>query len=200
MTAILVTGATGFVGRTLCPLLRSAGHRVVAAVREPDAAGGLSGVELRAVPDIGLDTDWGATLAGIGAVVHLAARVHVMAERATDPLAEHRHVNAGGTRCLAEAAGASGVRRFVFLSTVKVNGEATDTASFREDDAPAPMDPYAVSKWEGEQALLEVATRTGMEAAVLRPPKPRRARASILPSRRGPRSRAGGGQSWARAR
>jgi nucleoside-diphosphate-sugar epimerase len=103
-------------------------------------------------------------------VVHLAARVHVMRERAADPLAEHRRVNRDATLALARAAQRAGVRRFVFMSTIKVNGERTTGAPFSERDAPAPADPYAISKWEAEQGLQAIAAGGALELAVLRPP------------------------------
>jgi nucleoside-diphosphate-sugar epimerase len=157
MTRVVVTGASGFVGRTLCPMLAASGHEVNAITRHM-------------VPEIGPDTDWSAALAGAGAVVHLAARVHVTDDPADDPLAAHRHVNTLGTRRLAEAAVAAGVRRMVFASTIKVNGENTEAEPFRATDAAAPRDPYGISKWEAEQALFRVAGESAMEAVVLRPP------------------------------
>ena len=130
MSRVLLTGATGFIGRILAPALKSAGHQVLAAARTPAAARGLG--EIRAVSDIGPDTTWREALEGADSVIHLAARVHVTNEGAADPLAEFRRVNAGGTRRLAEEAAAAGVRRMVFLSTVKVNGEATEGAPLSE--------------------------------------------------------------------
>jgi nucleoside-diphosphate-sugar epimerase len=103
-------------------------------------------------------------------VVHLAARVHVMREAAADPLAEYRRVNVAATLELARAALRHGVRRFVFMSTVKVNGERTDVAPFTERDTPAPRDPYALSKWEAEQGLAALAQGGALELVVLRPP------------------------------
>ena len=169
MTRVLVTGAAGFVGRALCAALREAGHEVVATTRGM-AEPWTSGLEVHPISDIGPDTDWSGALAGVDAVAHLAARVHVMEERHAQPLAAYRRVNALGTRRLAEAAAANGVGRVVFLSTVKVNGETSGSTPFRESDRPAPGDDYALSKWEGEQALAEVAARTGLETVVLRPP------------------------------
>ena len=108
---------------------------------------------------------------GIEAVVHLAARVHLMRDRSADPLAEFRRVNVQGTLNLAEQAAAAGVRRFVFLSSIKVNGESTPASRpFTADDEPAPLDPYAISKHEAEQGLRRLAHRTGMELVVIRPP------------------------------
>jgi len=169
MTRVLVTGAAGFVGRALCTSLCEAGHEVVATTRAA-VKPWVSGLEVYPVHDIGPDTDWSGALAGVNAVVHLAARVHVMEAHQVQTLTAYRHVNALGTRRLAEAAAANDVGRVVFLSTVKVNGETSGSGSFRESDQPAPRGDYAISKWEGEQALVEVAERTGLETVVLRPP------------------------------
>ena len=170
MTRVLVTGGTGLIGRTLCPALRAAGHEVCASSRNPRAAAAMNGVEVRPVSDLGPDTDWSAAVDGVEAVVHLAARVHVTDDRSADPLSEYRRVNTDGTARLARAAAAAGVRRLVFLSTIKVNGEATGEAPFSESDPVAPGDVYAVSKWEAETALFGIAAQGPMEAVVLRPP------------------------------
>jgi nucleoside-diphosphate-sugar epimerase len=116
-------------------------------------------------------TDWTVTLRSVGQVVHLAARVHVMNDKSTDPLAEFRQVNVEGTANLARQAAAAGVRRFVYLSSIKVNGEFTQEGRpFTADDAPAPEDPYGVSKHEAEQLLRQIATESGMEVVIIRPP------------------------------
>jgi nucleoside-diphosphate-sugar epimerase len=162
---VLVTGAAGFVGRHLCARLRDGGATVHEAVRRVDGAA-RSGVI--AVGDIGPGTEWGPALEGVDAVVHLAARVHLMSDAAADPLAEYRRVNVEGTLRLARQAAAAGVRRLVFASSVKVNGEGTPPGTaFREADPPAPADPYGVSKHEAEQGLAATA---GIETAVVRPP------------------------------
>ncbi len=170
MTRILVTGATGFVGRALCPVFVAAGHEVLASSRNPEAAKDMDGVEPVLAPELGPDAEWRPALAGVEVVAHLASRVHVTEERSADPLAAYRRVNSEGTRRLAEEAAQAGVRRLVFLSTVKVNGESSGEMPFREDDTPAPRDAYGQTKWEAEEALFEVAERSGMEAVVLRPP------------------------------
>jgi nucleoside-diphosphate-sugar epimerase len=130
-----------------------------------------SNVETVAVGDLSAESDWRGAVAQTDAVIHLAARVHVMQDQATDPLAEYRRLNVQGSTRLAEQAAAAGVRRFVYVSSIKVNGEATAMLRpFHADDPPAPVDPYGISKWEAEQALHRVAATTGMEVVVVRPP------------------------------
>jgi len=161
---VLVSGASGFVGRALCGCLNTHEHVVVPAVR---GASGLAGEVV--VGDIGGATDWMAALAGCDAIVHLAARVHVMNDNSENPLALYRATNTEATLNLARQAAAAGVKRFVFISTIKVNGEGRD-APYRETDAAAPEDAYAISKWEAEQGLQQIAADTGLEVVILRPP------------------------------
>lgn len=161
---ILVTGAGGFVGRRLVPHLAARGHEVRAAVRREDGAPG-DAAELW-VGDLADTGDLAPATAGMDAVVHLAARVHIPNDTARD---EYHRVNTEMTIRLANAAAASGVARFVFLSTVKVNGEATPDAPYTEDDAPSPADPYGVSKRDAEEALR--GSEFGdMEVVIVRPP------------------------------
>jgi nucleoside-diphosphate-sugar epimerase len=161
---ILVTGATGFVGRALCAELGARGLPVRGASRRP-APGCL------AVGDLDGRTDWSQALEGVEAVIHLAARVHVMDDRAADPLAEFRRVNVEATVNLARQAAAAGVTRLVFVSSVKVNGEETPPGrAYTADDVPAPQDPYGVSKLEAEQALLALAREGALEVVIVRPP------------------------------
>lgn len=167
---ILVTGANGFVGRELCKELLRSGHLVKGVVRSSGAAGQLD-VPTVAVGEIGPDTRWEEALEGVGCVIHLAARVHVMRDTAADPLAEFQRVNVEGTKHLAQCAASKGVRRFVYVSSIKVNGEETGAGrKFTENDDPAPMDPYGVSKWQAEQALARIARETGLEVVIVRPP------------------------------
>lgn len=161
---ILVTGANGFVGQATCAALRQAGHSVLPAVRVPY---GLADEVV--VGNIHAQTDWRAALAGVDAVVHLAARVHLMDDKAADPLAQYRAVNVAGTLQLAQQAHTAGVKRFVYISSIKVNGEERACA-YTETDAPAPEDHYARSKWEAEQGLHQLAAATGLEVVILRPP------------------------------
>jgi nucleoside-diphosphate-sugar epimerase len=165
----LVTGANGFVGSALCVRLRRDGVSVRGAVRAPKLP--PDGVEAVAIDSWLSDTDWTAALRNVEQVVHLASRVHVMNDKSSDPLAEFRRVNVEGTSALARQAAVAGVKRFVFLSSVKVNGEFTEAGHpFTADDAPAPEDPYGVSKHEAEQLLLQIAAVTGMEVVIIRPP------------------------------
>jgi nucleoside-diphosphate-sugar epimerase len=151
---ILVTGATGFLGKALCPLLTAQGMPVRPAGR------GETG-------DIGPQTDWRRLVDGVDTVIHLAARAHIMRDRAADPLAEFQRVNTAATASLARAAADAGVKRFVFISTVKVQGETSDHALTAGDPA-APRDPYAISKWQAEQGLADHAG--AFDLVVLRPP------------------------------
>jgi UDP-glucose 4-epimerase len=167
---ILITGANGFVGRTLCTELLRCGHSVRGALRQSNSGPALTeGVETVVVGTINATTDWKTALVDCGVVVHLAARVHVMNDKANDPLAEFREVNTEGALNLARQAAQAGLKRFIFISTIKVNGEGRDTP-YRETDAPAPEDAYAISKWEAEQGLRQIALETGLEVVILRPP------------------------------
>ena len=167
---LLVTGASGFVGRAMLDEALARGYSVRAAVRgpRPDLPRGV-----RVVETGGLDgsVDWSGALDGVDAVVHLAARVHVMRETLGDPLGEFRRVNVDGTTALAEAAARAGVRRLVFASSVKVLGESTAPGRpFDDLSPPRPVDPYGVSKLEAEEALLGIAAAGRLEVTVLRPP------------------------------
>ncbi|WP_157155334.1 NAD-dependent epimerase/dehydratase family protein [Diaminobutyricimonas sp. LJ205] len=164
----LVTGASGFVGRHLLEHLKHRGHEVTAVVRRTGLA---SHVDREVVVDgIGGDTDWTDVLAGHDVVIHLAARVHVMRDNSMDPLAEHRAVNTAGTLRLAHAAADQGVRRFVFMSTIKVNGEGQKNHRYEASDFPNPRDPYGLSKLEAETALLDLAKRSDLDVAIVRSP------------------------------
>ncbi|MBT5941878.1 MAG: SDR family oxidoreductase [Rhodospirillaceae bacterium] len=170
MSKILITGATGFVGQAVCKKLREGGHMLTGTTRTPDQGAGPERVPLYHIPEIGPDTDWSQAVSGADIVIHLAARVHVMKDRSPDPLADYRNVNTAGTRKLAQQAAAAGVKRFVFISTIKVAGENSPVSGFTEDDHAMPEDPYGVSKWEAEQALADISRSTGLEVVILRPP------------------------------
>lgn len=170
MTTVLLTGANGFVGQHLGKYLINQGHQVVAMTRRNEFDFDYRPVRIVSINDIGATADWSTSLEEVDVVIHLAARVHVMHEQAADPLAAFRQVNTTGTLRLAQQAVEAGIKRFVYLSSIKVNGESTTTQPFSENDPAAPMDPYAQSKWEAEQQLLALAAHTGLEVSIVRPP------------------------------
>ncbi len=171
---VAITGANGFVGRALSKYLQDKGETVLRLMRQKSEPSTDSFV--RFVGDIDASTDWSNVLEGVSVVVHLAARVHVMNDHASAPLDAFRNVNTAGTINLASQAFRAGVQRFIYLSTVKVNGEKTrfgdriNGVGFCETDAPNPSDDYAISKWEAEQALAHISEETGMETVIVRPP------------------------------
>jgi len=170
MKTVVITGATGFVGTALCHRMLQEKCSVRGTIRTaPQAASLPKGVVPVLISSIGPNTDWSAALAGVDTVVHLAARVHVMKDSSGDPLTAYRLVNVAGTEKLARQAAAHGVRRLVYLSSVKVNGEET-SAPYKEEDCPAPQDPYGISKWEAEGILQRIAAETGLEVVIIRPP------------------------------
>jgi len=165
----LVTGSNGLVGKSLCAEAIRRGYVVRGAVRSAEVE--LDGVDRTIVGSIDDATKWTAALCAVDVVVHLAARVHVMKDMSSYPLAEFRKVNVEGTLNLARQAAATGVKRFVFISSVKVNGESTLSGrAFTESDAPAPQDAYGQSKHEAEQGLRQLSADTGMEVVIIRPP------------------------------
>lgn len=168
---LLVTGANGFVGNALLfRLLLDAQHHVKAALRQ-EASNIPAGVTPVQVGDLCPETDWQRAVSGVNTVVHTAARVHVMNDTVDDPLAEYRRVNVEATLNLARQAAKVRVGRFIFISSIKVNGEGTPLGRpYSADDAPAPMDPYGVSKREAEDGLRQLAVETGMEVVIIRPP------------------------------
>ena len=165
----LVTGAGGFVGKSLCTELLMCKSAVRIALRSSqDLTEDLEGTVVGAVH---AGTMWAEALQGIDTVIHLAARVHVMNDVSEDPLAEFRRINVDGTLNLARQAANAGVRRLVFISSVKVNGESTlPGRAFSEADVPSPQDAYGQSKYEAEQGLRDIAIDTGMELVIIRPP------------------------------
>ncbi|AFN77689.1 NAD-dependent epimerase/dehydratase [Stutzerimonas stutzeri DSM 10701] len=167
---VLLTGGSGFVGSRAAKRLLDDGHRVTAAVRDSEAK-----LDTRLVcwrfEELTADQHWGAVLEGKNLVIHCAARVHVMNDPAANPLNEFRKVNVDGTCALARQAAEAGVGRFIFISSIKVNGEGTSLGlPYRADDIPAPEDFYGISKLEAEQGLMKVAADTGMEVVIVRPP------------------------------
>lgn len=169
MTKVLLTGATGFVGSVLFTELRkSPDFRVVAAVRSGVGSATDTAV---VVGDIDGATDYSSALNDVNVVIHAAARAHIMHDEVSDPLAEYRKVNVEGTLNLAKQALTAGVKRFVYISSIKVNGESTSGLSaFTEADAAKPEDPYGVSKYEAEAGLRLLAQETGLEVVIIRPP------------------------------
>lgn len=167
---VLLTGATGFVGRqVLKELVQQEGISLRVAVRALREQ--MSNVDVFNSLDLAGKANWDKALQGCDVVIHTAARVHVMKEKAGDPLSEFRKVNVEGTLNLARQAAESGVKRFIFISTIKVNGEFTiNNQPFTASDRPNPSDPYAISKYEAEQGLLQLAKTTGMEVVIIRPP------------------------------
>jgi len=163
--SVLLTGATGFIGSRLFQVINADEWQVRRVSRRASEQNGVI------VGDIGPGTDWAGALRGVECVVHLAARVHVMQEQVADPLAEFRKVNTDGTLNFARQSAAAGVNRFIYLSSIKVNGEQTQPGCpFTADDNPAPLDAYGVSKHEAEQGLLSLANETGMEVVIIRSP------------------------------
>lgn len=170
MKKVLVTGSTGFVGRHLCNSLVLGGFAVTGTTRSSASGLTLANHDVRETGDIGAPMDWAPFLRDVDYVVHLAARAHVMSETAQDPLTEFRRVNCRGSEQLAESAVAAGVKRLIYVSTIKVLGEKTEGRPFRHADRAASSDPYAISKLEAEEALSHIAEDKGLELVILRPP------------------------------
>ncbi|MDH5189743.1 MAG: SDR family oxidoreductase [Gammaproteobacteria bacterium] len=166
---ILVSGANGFIGRALCTELLRQKHEVRCVVRDKIHSEDLLG-EIVEVGEINSKTEWKTVFKDIETVIHLAARVHVMSESSDDPLAAFRAINVDGTENMAYAAAKQGVKRFIYISSIKVNGERTTSTCFTENDFPGPEDPYGVSKYESEQVLQCVSRDTGLEVVTIRPP------------------------------
>jgi nucleoside-diphosphate-sugar epimerase len=168
MLRVLLTGATGFVGSEIVrQLARFDRHVLVAAVRRP--CGIASCERVHVVGELRDSLDWADALAEVEVVIHTAARAHVMLDDGVDPLARYRHVNVDGTLALAKQAVQAGVKRFIFISSIGVNGNI-NTRPFSENDLPNPAEAYAFSKWEAEQGLWQIQRETGMEVVIIRPP------------------------------
>jgi nucleoside-diphosphate-sugar epimerase len=165
---VLVTGAGGFLGRAVVAEGVRRGRIMRGAVRTMPADS-LPGADYVETGDI-CTADWDAALAGVGCVIHAAARAHVLGERSGDPLSAFRAVNRDATLTLARRAASAGARRFVFVSSIGVNGGETRERPFRADDAPAPHSPYAVAKYEAEQGLRALGAESGLEIVIVRPP------------------------------
>lgn len=170
MTKVLVTGANGFIGGALIGRLRALpGISLRASVRRADA-GIAPAIDCRVTGDLSAATQWGDTLDGVDVVIHLAARAHVLRETSSDPLSAYRQTNVEGTLALAQRAIDAGVRRFIYLSSIGVNGRETLARPFRHDDPPAPTNDYGISKLEAEQGLRRLAAARDLELVIIRPP------------------------------
>jgi nucleoside-diphosphate-sugar epimerase len=169
MNRVLVTGAKGFVGRALCLELMRRGFEVRGAIRSlPSLA--VPPETTVVVGDVGADTDWAAALHGVGTIIHLAARAHILRDRAMDPLTEFCRVNLAGSECIARQAVAAGVRRLIYISSIGVNGAETFNRPFTADDAVQPHSAYAISKHRAELALRKIADESALEVVIIRPP------------------------------
>ena len=166
---LLITGASGFVGRALTLQAAARGLPLRIALRRPEVDL-PAGFETARISGLDADTEWGAALEGVAVVAHCAARAHVLREVSSDPLAEFRRVNVEGTLNLARQAVRAGVRRFIFISSIGVNGSETHLEPFTPEDVAAPSSPYALSKYEAESALRLLSKETGLELVVIRPP------------------------------
>ncbi|WP_369300565.1 UDP-glucose 4-epimerase family protein [Pseudomonas sp. N2-5-1-1] len=166
---VLLTGGTGFVGRSVLDALVKAQYQVVNVTRKTNTSP-RPGVQDFVIESLTGDIDWTAPLSDVDVVIHSAGRAHIMNETHSNPLQAFREVNVNATLNLARQAADAGVQRFIYISSVKVNGEETSAGrAFTSKDAPAPLDDYGVSKLEAEQALLELARHTSMDVVIIRP-------------------------------
>lgn len=161
---VLVTGAGGFVGRAVCQELRKKNLAFTGSVRRPD------GETVSHIAEISATTNWSGALNGCDTVIHLAARVHVMNENGSSGIGVYRDTNLYATLHLAEEALKHGVARFIFVSTIKVNGESSGAVPFSSEDVPQPHGSYSISKFEAEQALISMCESSSMELIIVRPP------------------------------
>jgi nucleoside-diphosphate-sugar epimerase len=170
MPTVFVTGATGFVGRALCAAMLEKGWKVKASIRKKSVPDFMpAGVEIVLSEGLEDRRDYCRDLKGVDVVIHLAARVHVMKDVSADPLEAFRKVNVQGTECLARSASRAGVKIFIFLSSVKVNGEGS-LEPYTENTVPVPQDPYGISKWEAEKALADITAQAGLKTVIVRSP------------------------------
>ena len=182
MKKIFVTGASGFIGKPLCQALVKSNKFVRAAVRSKNFFSQQINLDYVSMGNINFNTNWREVLTNFDCIIHCAGRAHIMKETGVNVLEAYRSLNVDSTRRLAEQAAAAGVKRFIYLSSVKVNGESTDQLMyassslnrkkkiFMYDDIPAPEDSYGISKWEAEKVLWEVSARTGLNVIIIRSP------------------------------
>ena len=171
MKRIAITGANGFIGKPLADFLERNGYCVTRIIRREESFSVNSPKNPVVICDLTKDTNWNSTLEGMDTLIHLAARVHVMRDTLDDPLTEFRQVNTNTTLNLAHQAAKAGISRFIYLSSIKVNGEETNLGHpFSENDQPAPQDAYAISKLEAEQGLYEIAKTHELDVVIIRPP------------------------------
>lgn len=168
---LLVTGSSGFIGRSLIERVALDIKFVFIATVRRQSTLNIAHESVLTVGEISKNTDWSAALNSTDVVIHAAARAHIMNDEVIDPIVEYRKVNVDGTITLARQAAAAGVKRFIYISSIKVNGEQTQLGSkFKEDATPSPEDAYGISKLEAENALLQLSAETGMELVIIRPP------------------------------
>ena len=171
MKKILVTGALGFIGQSLCKTLSKSGKSVRGIVRSQNAFSKNPDIEYVSVGDIVHKKDWKNILVDIDCIIHCAGRAHIMSETKSDTLKIYRSVNVDVTKRLAEEAAAAGVRRLIFLSSIGVLGlDTNNRKSFLQSDEINPIENYAISKYEAEQALLQISDKTGIETIIIRSP------------------------------
>lgn len=168
---VVLTGANGFIGRALLPHLVEKKWAVNAVVRKNDSRLSDIGIRVFEIGNLTPCLGWDSVLEGVDVVIHLAARVHIMKDKSHDPLNEFREINVNSSLNLARQAAYFGVKRFIYISSIKVNGESTSVGHpFSSDDLPNPQDPYSISKYEAEEGLRIIANETGMEYVIIRPP------------------------------
>lgn len=180
-TKILITGATGFIGESLCKFLSNSNKSIIGTVYSAKSFLKHAGIEYKFIGDISLNPKWRDTLVGVDCIIHCAGRAHIMSKKKNDQSKIYHSVNVKGTKQLAEQAVNCGVKKIIFLSSIKVNGESTSNEEicnikdgikkkFTQKDLPAPQDAYAISKLEAENVLWEISSRTGLEIVVIRLP------------------------------
>jgi len=170
MKKFLVTGSSGFIGSRLCSTMATKGFSIRAVKRNEDSILPSCCKDFVLIGERASSAEWSLALNGIDVIIHLAGRAHVMKEDHESPLEEYRRINVEGTRKIVEAAANKSIKRIIYLSTIKVNGESTAGKPFDESDLPEPQDAYARSKFEAEECMKEISEMHGIEFVVLRSP------------------------------